>query len=62
MRGDELKKLREDHGLTQKAMAALLGYQANYLSRLERGDESITPRFEKLARAMLGKKKTQKSS
>jgi len=59
---EELKELRESHGLTQRAMGELLGYTANYISRLERGDESINNRFEKLLRSVLRPKKPKKSS
>lgn len=53
MTPQELKVLRESHHLTQRAIGELLGYTANYISRLERGDETITHRFEKLVRSML---------
>jgi len=43
-------------------MGELLGYTANYISRLERGDESINNRFEKLLRSVLRPKKPKKSS
>lgn len=58
----ELRELREAHDLTQKAIGELLGYTANYISRLERGDEAITQRFEKLARSVLKNRKPKKSS
>jgi len=61
MTKEELRALRDEHGLTQRVMGELLGYGANYISRLERGDEEITPRFEKLVRAMLRTKKVKKS-
>lgn len=61
MTKEELKKLREDHALTQRAMGELLGYTANYISRLERGDEAITQRLEKYVRSMLRHKKVRKS-
>lgn len=56
----ELKLLRETHKLTQRALAEMLGYNANYISRLERGDETITPRFAKMVRTILGTKKIKK--
>jgi len=61
MTSENLKELREAHGLTQRAMGELLGYTANYISRLERGDETITNRFEKLVRSVLKQKKYKKS-
>jgi transcriptional regulator with XRE-family HTH domain len=62
MTKEELKELREAHGLTQRAMGEMLGYHANYVSRLERGDVPITARLEKLLRSVLGQRKTKKSS
>ena len=53
MTGRELQELRSKYDLTQKALGALLGYHANYISRLEREDEVITPRFEKFLRSVL---------
>lgn len=53
----ELSTVRKAHGLTQKSLAELLGYTANYISRLERGDEPIMPRFAKIVQAVLQKKK-----
>ena len=61
MNAIDLKRLRKDHSLTQKALGEMLGYGSNYISRLERGDEKITPRFEKLVRLAIGKKKAKKS-
>lgn len=61
MNAEELRNLRNEHGLTQRAMGELLGYTANYISRLERGDEEITQRFEKLVRSVLRTKKMKKS-
>lgn len=58
----ELKELRHEHKLTQKAMGALLGYGANYIYRLETGKEKITHRFEKLVGSILGQKRAKKSS
>lgn len=52
MTGEQLRALRHAHGLTQRAMAAALGYNENYLRRLENGHEKITQRFERLALMM----------
>ena len=57
MTKENLRDLREAHQLTQRALGELLGYTANYISRLERGDEEISPKFEKLVRSMLGRRK-----
>jgi transcriptional regulator with XRE-family HTH domain len=61
MTSEDFKTLRETHGLTQRAMGELLGYTANYVSRLERGEEPITARCEKFIRAILRPKKMDKS-
>jgi transcriptional regulator with XRE-family HTH domain len=61
MTREEFKALREAHGLTQRAMGELLGYTANYISRLERGNEPITPRCEKFIRTILRPKKMEKA-
>lgn len=58
----ELKALRKSRQLTQRAIGELLGYTANYISRLERGDEDITQRFEKLVRSILQTKRLKKDS
>ena len=54
---ETLRALREAHQLTQRALGELLGYTANYISRLERGDEAISPKFARLLRSMLGNRK-----
>lgn len=61
MTREELRKIRQQHRLTQKAMAHLLGYSENYIRRLENGHERITQRLEKLVVAMLPKKRMKKS-
>jgi transcriptional regulator with XRE-family HTH domain len=60
MTKEELWTLRTTHGLTQRALAELLGYHPNYVARLERGEKVITQRFEKLIRLLLGRKKGEK--
>lgn len=62
MTGEELKTIRTEHDLTQRALGELLGYNANYIMRLERGHADITARFERLVRNMLGQKRKKKSS
>lgn len=67
MTGKELQQLRKAHGLTQKALAAMLGYAPNYIARLEQEAVEngktlmITPRFEKLLHSMLPAKRAKKS-
>lgn len=58
----ELRQLRKDRELTQKQMGELLGYTPNYISRLERGDEDITERFERLVQHLVFPLKAKKSS
>jgi transcriptional regulator with XRE-family HTH domain len=41
MTGSELRRLRRAAGLTQKALAARLDLNANYLASLERGEAPI---------------------
>lgn len=62
MQGQDLKVLRQAHGLTQQALAALLGYHPNYIYRLESGQEPITSRCEKLIRILLRPKKAMPTS
>ena len=64
MTKNELKTIRLAHGLTQKAMAELLGVQPNYVSRLEREGKTgvpLTQRIEKLVRLIFSEKKVKKS-
>lgn len=61
MTGTELRAIRKEHGLTQKALAQLLGYRsANYIMRLERGHEDITDRFAQMVRMILGNRARKK--
>ena len=55
MKAEELRSIRKTHYLTQRALAVLLGYTANYIARLERGEETITEHFAKHLRAVLGR-------
>ena len=58
MTGAELKKIRIDHKLTRPALAAIIGYNANYLYRLEQGKEDLKVpyRMELLVKRVLGEK------
>lgn len=58
----ELRQIRKDHDLTQRQIGELLGYTANYISRLECGKEIITPRFEKLVRNVILQRRAKKVS
>jgi transcriptional regulator with XRE-family HTH domain len=58
----ELRQIRKDHDLTQRQMGELLGYTANYISRLECDQETITPRFEKLVRNVILQRRAKKVS
>jgi len=44
--GNQLKKVREQAGLTQTQVAAVASVHVNYYARIERGEEN--PTFEKL--------------
>lgn len=61
MTREELKSIRESHSLTQAAFAQILGYNANYIMRLENGHENISQRFEKLVRFTFPEKKVRKT-
>lgn len=60
MTGEDLRTLRTAHTLTQRQMGLLLGYTANYVARLERGDAPITARFATLVRHVLGQRRAKK--
>jgi DNA-binding transcriptional regulator YiaG len=62
MTADELKAIREGHRLSRTAFARILGYQPNYLMRVERGEEKCSQRLEKLVLTMFPEKKVRKSS
>ena len=62
MNHTELRQIRKDRELTQRQMGELLGYTANYISRLERDDEEITERFERLVRLLIFPLKAKKSA
>ncbi len=57
MTGQELRRIREAHGLSQSALAALLGYAQSHIAMLERGQRTVQPRFERLIKKMLPIKK-----
>jgi predicted transcriptional regulator len=59
MTPQDLSQRRQRAHLTQKALGELLGYHANYIARLERGEEPITPRFRRLFQALVRKKPAQ---
>jgi transcriptional regulator with XRE-family HTH domain len=58
----ELRHIRKEHDLTQRQMGELLGYTANYISRLERGEVPITQRLEKLLRNVIFQRRAKKVS
>lgn len=58
----ELRQIRKDRELTQRQMGELLGYTANYISRLERDDEHITGRFETLVMHIIFPLKSKKAT
>lgn len=62
MTREALRELRDKHHLTQRELGLMLGYSENYIMRLERGHEKITPRFERLVSSMFSYGKTRKYS
>lgn len=62
MTPDELRTIREQHGLSQGALAQLLGYSQQQVSHLETGRRAIQARFVFLLKKMLPHaKKTEKA-
>lgn len=58
MTPEELRQVRTRLGLTQEQMAERLGYAPGQsgrvqVARMEAGDRTITPRTERLVRALL---------
>ncbi len=53
MTGSELKKWREDWGLTQVRLAALLGIKGNTISMWENERRRIPPRSERAIRHLI---------
>jgi len=49
----ELRAIREQHNLSQGALAALLGYSQQYISHVETGRRTMQPRFVLLLKKML---------
>jgi transcriptional regulator with XRE-family HTH domain len=64
MTREELQAIRKSHKLTLAAFGKILGYNANYISRLENGTEkkppNITKRFERLVLEMFPPRKERK--
>ena len=58
----DLKAIRERYNLNRTEFARLLGDSANYLMRIERGEEPISQRFEKIVRFTFPEKKNTKPS
>jgi len=52
--GDELRRLRTRHGLSLRALAALAGISNPYLSQIERGEKTPSPRILKALAGPLG--------
>lgn len=61
MTGTDIRAIRLAHGLTQRALAALLGYHTNHLAKIERGEVKVTQHLEKLILFALPKKSAKKS-
>ena len=60
MTGAELKDERTALGLTQRALAAELGYTEDHIRQMERGWSNVTKRFEKQLDTLKMKKKMEK--
>lgn len=43
MKPQELRRMRDSAGLSQKALAKAIGYTKGYISNLENGHQPITP-------------------
>lgn len=54
MDGAEMRKLREAHGLSQRALAGLLGVAPNSVARWERGERPIARVVELAVRFACG--------
>jgi DNA-binding transcriptional regulator YiaG len=53
MTGAGLRRLRRQHGLTQRALAVRLGVTANSVARWERGERAIAPPIARLIHLIL---------
>ena len=53
MTGNQLRNIRKKLGLTQKALAAEMGWHPNSVARAEQGAMTISPTAERLARLLL---------
>ena len=53
MTGPELRALRLRHGLSQHALASLMGYDQRTISHFESGYRPMQPRFTLLLKKML---------
>lgn len=52
--GDELRRLRTDQGLSLRALAAKTGISNPYLSQIERGEKTPSPRILRALATPLG--------
>ena len=54
---DDIRQYRREHGLTQRALAALLHYATDYVRQIEAGRYPMTQRFDLQIDALIMKKK-----
>lgn len=54
LRGDEIRFLRKNAGISAKEFAALLGIDPSTLSRVEKGGQQLSSSIDKLARIVAG--------
>lgn len=57
--GDELRRLRGEHGYSQHQLGQLAGFTASYISQLETGDKNPTANVIHLLSPHLGVKPNQ---
>lgn len=53
MTGQDIRTIRQAHGLSQSTLADTLGYTQQYIALLESGRRPVQGRFEKLLKRML---------
>ena len=53
MTGNQLRRIRKRMGMTQKTFAREMGWHPNSVARAERGEMTISPTAERLAKLLL---------
>lgn len=57
MTGEDIRRLRQAHGLSQVTLAETLGYTQQYIALLEAGKRPVQRRFEMLLKKMMPPRK-----